>query len=90
MDSWPISEAKAKFSEMVEAARTKPQTLMSHRKPVAVVLGYEDFQRLEQMIEREKLPSLSDLLSELPALSKEIRVEPSVIATDDRPMEEWD
>jgi prevent-host-death family protein len=44
---WQIQEAKARFSEMVERTlREGPQTVTCHGKPVAVLVGADQYQRL--------------------------------------------
>ena len=45
METWPIHEAKARFSELVKRAQHTPQQLTSHGQPVAVVLSAEAYQR---------------------------------------------
>lgn len=47
--SWSLAEAKAKFSELVERARTQgPQHLTKNGKDAVVVLSAEDYRRLSQ------------------------------------------
>ena len=47
--NWSLAEAKAKFSEVVERARTQgPQHLTKNGKDAAVVLSAEDYRRLRE------------------------------------------
>lgn len=43
---WPVAEAKAKFSEVIELAREDgPQTIARRGKPVAVVVSIDEWNR---------------------------------------------
>jgi len=45
-DSWTIAEAKAKFSEVVEKARSEgPQTITRHGHDAVVVVAAEEWER---------------------------------------------
>jgi antitoxin Phd len=47
MDKWQIQDAKARFSELIERARSKgPQTITRHGAESAVVLSIEDYRVL--------------------------------------------
>jgi antitoxin Phd len=47
MDKWQINEAKTRFSELIERARTEgPQTITRHGAERAVVLSIEDYRVL--------------------------------------------
>ena len=39
---WQMSDAKNRFSEVVEAARREPHTVTKHGKPAVVVVDVED------------------------------------------------
>ncbi|HMD04297.1 MAG TPA: type II toxin-antitoxin system Phd/YefM family antitoxin [Candidatus Binatus sp.] len=59
---WQIQQAKARFSEMVERARTEgPQTVTRHGKIVAVLVPAEEYPRL-----RRGGNGLKDLLAAAP------------------------
>jgi prevent-host-death family protein len=48
-DIWTIAEAKARFSEVVEKAKTAgPQTITRHGRTAAVVVGPEEWERKSQ------------------------------------------
>lgn len=61
--SWSVQDAKNRFSEVVEAARRKPQTVTKHGKPAVVVVDVEEYERLRRL---ERAPSLSELLLAMP------------------------
>ena len=39
MPAWTVAEAKAKFSQVIERARTGPQTITRNGRPAAVVVS---------------------------------------------------
>jgi prevent-host-death family protein len=63
--SWRLQDAKNRFSEVVEAARRKPQLVTKHGKPAVVVVAVDEYERLRQL-ERLKAPSLADHLLAMP------------------------
>ncbi len=42
---WPVAGAKARFSELIEKCAASPQTITRNGKPVAVVVGIEEWKR---------------------------------------------
>ena len=47
MKTWPLQDAKNRFSRVVELARTRgPQTVTRHGQPVVVVVSAEEFKTL--------------------------------------------
>jgi prevent-host-death family protein len=69
LETWPIHEAKARFSELVKRAQQSPQQLTSHGQPVAVVLSAEAYQRqqhtgesLLEFLQRSPLADADDLV----------------------------
>lgn len=62
---WSVQDAKNRFSEVIEAARRKPQTVTKHGKPAVVVVAVEEYERLRQL-ERAKAPSLPEMLLAIP------------------------
>ena len=47
MASWQVQEAKSRFSEVIERARTEgPQTITRHGAERAVVISIEDYRAL--------------------------------------------
>ena len=63
--SWSVQDAKNRFSEVVEAARRKPQTVTKHGKPAVVVVDVTEYERLRHL-ERAKAPSFVDMLLAIP------------------------
>ncbi|PTS90356.1 MULTISPECIES: type II toxin-antitoxin system Phd/YefM family antitoxin [unclassified Caulobacter] len=49
--TWSLAEAKAKFSELVERARTEgPQRLTRNGKDAVVVVSAEEYRRLNEAV----------------------------------------
>jgi len=63
--SWSVQDAKNPFSEVVEAARRKPQTVTKHGKPAVVVVAADEYERLRQL-DRAQAPSFAQLLLAIP------------------------
>jgi prevent-host-death family protein len=63
--SWSIQDAKNRFSEVVEAARRKPQAVTKHGKPAVVVVAAAEYERLKHL-ERAQAPSFAKLLLAMP------------------------
>jgi antitoxin Phd len=63
--SWSIQDAKNRFSEVVEAARRKPQTVTKHGKPAVVVVSADEYERLCKL-QHFKAPSFAELLLAMP------------------------
>ena len=59
--TWSVQDAKNRFSEVVEAARRKPQTVTKHGKPAVVVVAAEEYERLRHL-DRAESPSFTELL----------------------------
>jgi prevent-host-death family protein len=65
-ERWPLQRAKNQLSAVIDAARTgEPQIVTRHGKPAAVVLKFEDYERLK-VLETKALPSFSELLLAMP------------------------
>jgi len=63
--TWSVQDAKNRFSEIVEAARRKPQTVTKHGKPAVVVVAADEYERLRDL-DRAQAPSFADLLLAIP------------------------
>ncbi len=68
--NWSVLDAKNRFSEVVEAARRKPQTVTKHGKPAVVVVDVAEFERLRRL-ERAQAPSLAEVLLAIPQDDRE-------------------
>ncbi len=44
---WPVQDAKARFSEVLRAAESEPQTITRHGEEVGVLLSAGEYQRLK-------------------------------------------
>jgi prevent-host-death family protein len=62
---WSVQDAKNRFSEVVEAARDKPQTVTKHGKRAVVVVAAEEYDRLKKL-ERQKAISFKEHLLNMP------------------------
>jgi antitoxin Phd len=62
---WSIQDAKNRFSEVVNAARLRPQTVTKHGKDTVVVVDAAEYDRL-QRLDRALAPSFADVLLEMP------------------------
>ncbi len=62
---WSVQDAKNRFSEVVEAAREKPQTVTKHGKRAVVVVAAEEYDRLKTL-ERQKAVSFKEHLLNMP------------------------
>jgi antitoxin Phd len=63
--SWSVQDAKNRFSEVVNAARRRPQTVTKHGKPAVVVVDAAEYERLRHL-ERAEAPSFTELLLAMP------------------------
>jgi prevent-host-death family protein len=71
MARWSVSEAKARFSELLAESRKSPQIIERRGHPVAVVVAPEEMARL-QRLSLEQAPS-SHRWAELLRLSADLR-----------------
>lgn len=62
---WSVQDAKNRFSEVVEAAREKPQTVTKHGKRAVVVVAAEEYDRLKTL-EKQKAISFREHLLNMP------------------------
>ena len=68
--SWSVQDAKNRFSEVVEAARRRPQTVTKHGKPAVVILSADEYDRLRKL-GHLKAPSFAELLLAMPTDDQE-------------------
>jgi antitoxin Phd len=64
-DNWSVQDAKNRFSEVVEAAREKPQTVTKHGKRAVVVMAADEYDRLKKL-ERQKAITFKEHLLNMP------------------------
>ena len=63
--TWSVQDAKNRFSEVVEAARRKPQTVTKHGKPAVVVVAADEYDRLRKLQHLEA-PGFAEMLLAIP------------------------
>jgi len=63
--TWSVQDAKNRFSEVVEAARRKPQTVTKHGKPAVVVVAVDEYDCLRKL-QQLKAPSFAKILLAMP------------------------
>jgi prevent-host-death family protein len=76
MPAWTVAEAKAKFSQVIERARTGPQTITRNGRPAAVVVSAEEWER-----RISRAGTLVDFLAASPLRGSGLKIE----RTKDRP-----
>lgn len=66
MTSWPLHDAKNRFSALVDAALAgSPQRVTRRGKLAVVVLAAEEYERL-RLLEQAEAPTIADLLLAIP------------------------
>jgi antitoxin Phd len=71
MREFQLNDAKAGLSSIMDAAvRGEPSIIARHGKPEAVVLGIEEWKRLERLT---KVPSFGGLLMSAPVSSGDVQ-----------------
>jgi prevent-host-death family protein len=60
--TWSLQDAKNRFSEVIEAAQRKPQTVTKHGKPAVVVVAADEYDRLCKL-QQLKAPSFAEMLA---------------------------
>jgi antitoxin Phd len=62
---WSVQDAKKRFSDLIEAARSAPQTVTKRGKPAVVILSADEYARLRGT-QRLKPPSFAEMLLAIP------------------------
>jgi antitoxin Phd len=63
--NWSIQDAKNRFSEVVTAARQRPQIVTKHGKAAVVIVDAGEYERLRRA-ERAQAPSFAEMLLAIP------------------------
>jgi antitoxin Phd len=63
--TWSLEAAKKRFNELIEAARSSPQTISQNGARAVVMLDVVEYERLRRL-ERAQAPSFVDVLLTLP------------------------
>jgi prevent-host-death family protein len=74
--TWSVAEAKARFSEVLEQARSAPQTITRNGKRAAVVVSVEQWER-----RNSRAGTLADFFAASPLRGSRLRV----VRAKDRP-----
>ena len=73
MEPWTVAEAKARFSDLVEKAKSQgPQTITRHGKFAAVLVSAEEWMRRSQ-----RSGTLAEFLSQSPLAGSGLKIERS-------------
>ena len=67
--SWSVADAKARFSSVIEHARTVPQIITRNGRPTAVVVSIEEWER-----RTARSGTLADFLAASPLRGSGLRV----------------
>jgi len=68
--TWTVAEAKAKFSELVDQARTGgPQTITRHGQPAVVMVSAEEWER-----KARRAGNLAEFFAESPLRGSGLKV----------------
>ena len=76
MRKWKISEAKAKFTELLMSCENGPQIICNREKPVSAVMSMKLFKELMELRKVRETPTIAQLLTELESIKK---IEPDEI-----------
>jgi prevent-host-death family protein len=68
--AWTVAEAKAKFSQMLEQARSGPLTITRNGRPAAVVVSFEEWQRRSS-----RMGNLAQFLAASPLRDSRLKTE---------------
>ena len=69
-DNWTVAEAKARFSEVIEKAKTDgPQTITRHGRTAAVIVGADEWER-----KSKRVGNLAEFLAASPLRGSGIKV----------------
>ena len=70
--TWTVAEAKAKFSEVLEKAKSEgPQKISKHGRTTAVIVAAEEWER-----KTKRKGTLADFLMSSPLRGSGIRIKP--------------
>ena len=72
LPAWTVAEAKASFSQLLEQARTGPQTITRNGRPAAVVVSVEEWER-----RTSRSGNLAEFLAASPLRGSGLKIERS-------------
>ncbi len=70
MNKWKISDAKARFTEVINLGKIEPQIIMNRNKPVAALIDYDDYEDFDKFLREKDRPTVSQLLMELSEINQ--------------------
>lgn len=82
---WKISEAKAKFTELLKLCKQDPQIICNRDRPIGAVINTNLFEELMELREKNQNPTISQLIEELEAIKKAKPLEIEIPARQNRP-----
>lgn len=69
-ESWTVAEAKAKFSEVIEKARSRgPQTITKNGRTAVIIVSPDEWQR-----KSERVGTLADFFASSPLRNSGLKV----------------
>ncbi|MDA3949395.1 MAG: type II toxin-antitoxin system Phd/YefM family antitoxin [Spirochaeta sp.] len=80
MNTWNATDAKHKFPQLLREAGTEPQLVLLRGRPLGVIIGYEQFIKIE---EQHTTRTVSEWVDELAAI-KETEDDPVLYGRKDR------
>jgi antitoxin Phd len=62
MKKWAVQDAKNQLSQLIELVQSQgPQTITRHGRPMAVIMGFDEFQKMRPPIKETPLEFFSRL-----------------------------
>jgi prevent-host-death family protein len=65
MDTWNATDAKRNFSQLLRSAEEHPQVVVRRGKPLGVIMGYEQFVRMEARQSTDTVAGWLDQLEQI-------------------------
>jgi len=85
MKEWKLSEAKARFSEVVSRVKEEPQVILNRNHKAAVLIDVDAWEDYEAWKRSSGKPGLRDLLDELQQIYREEPAEFVAPPREERP-----
>ena len=85
MNGWNISQAKAKFTQVVTSSENAPQIICNRGQPVCAMIQIDLFNELMALREKDRKPTIAEMLEELKIIRQSEPVEIDIPERCDRP-----
>ncbi len=85
MNSWKISEAKARIAVLLQSCETEPQIICNRDKPVGAVINMDLFEELMEYRKQKETPTVMQLLRELDTIKEAEQSELKIPSRTNRP-----